>query len=133
MDEPNYTGLVLSVRQPWAWMIMSAGKDVENRTWATKVRGRVLIHAAKGMTKAEWASAWWFVRDRIPSAFDKGIAADVAIKSIERGGIIGSVEIVDCVTRSNSPWFQGPYGFVLANPRPLPFLPLRGQLGFFRI
>lgn len=30
------------------------------------------------------------------------------------GGIIGMVDL-------DSPWFVGPYGFVLANPRPLPF------------
>ena len=46
--------LVISVRQPWAWLIMNAGKDIENRTWRTDVRGRVLIHAAKGVTKDEW-------------------------------------------------------------------------------
>ena len=36
----------LSIRQPWAWLILHGGKDIENRTWATKLRGRVLIHAA---------------------------------------------------------------------------------------
>jgi hypothetical protein len=45
---------------------------------------------------------------------------------------VGSVEIVDCVTVSDSPWFDGRYGFVLRNPEPLPFRPMRGALGFFR-
>ena len=40
--------LALSIRQPWAWLILRAGKDVENRDWSTKVRGRVLIHASVG-------------------------------------------------------------------------------------
>lgn len=40
--------LALSIRQPWASLILKAGKDIENRCWQTKVRGRVLIHAAKG-------------------------------------------------------------------------------------
>jgi len=124
--------LVISVRQPWAWLIMNAGKDIENRTWRTDVRGRVLIHAAKGVTKDEWRVAWEWVRERVPAAWDKG-CAEIEAGSIERGGIIGSVEIVDCVRRSDSPWFVGPYGFVLRDPRPLPFQPCRGQLGFFRI
>ena len=56
-----------------------------------------------------------------------------SFETIERGGIIGSVEIVDCVTESESPWFFGRYGYVLRDPRPLPFAPWRGQLGFFDV
>jgi hypothetical protein len=47
------------------------------------------------------------------------------------GGIVGIAEIVGCVTKYDSEWFFGPYGFVLANARPLPFMPCRGMLGFF--
>ncbi len=49
------------------------------------------------------------------------------------GGIIGLVEIVDCVQEHPSPWFEGPYGFVLRNPRPLPFTPCPGHLGFYDV
>lgn len=44
----------LSIRQPWAWAIVNAGKRVENRTWETRYRGPILIHAAKGVTKREY-------------------------------------------------------------------------------
>jgi hypothetical protein len=44
----------LSIRQPWAWLILHAGKDIENRDWPTRFRGRFLIHAAKGMTRDEY-------------------------------------------------------------------------------
>ena len=37
----------LSVRQPWAWAIIYAGKDVENRTWPTRYRGFVIVHASQ--------------------------------------------------------------------------------------
>lgn len=37
----------LSIIQPWAWAIMEAGKDIENRTWPTPYRGPLVIHAAK--------------------------------------------------------------------------------------
>jgi hypothetical protein len=43
----------LSIRQPWAWLILNAGKDIENRDWLTRFRGPFLIHASKGMTRAE--------------------------------------------------------------------------------
>jgi hypothetical protein len=56
-----------------------------------------------------------------------------SFKSLERGGIVGEVELVDCVIRSDSPWFFGEYGFVLQNPKPLTFRPYRGQLGFFNV
>jgi ASCH domain len=35
----------LSVRQPWAWLIVQGFKGIENRTWQTSFRGTVLIHA----------------------------------------------------------------------------------------
>ena len=119
----------LSIRQPWAYMIMHYGKDIENRTWSTRVRGRVLIHASKGMTKGEWTEAWWFAREFV--GVDTTIRGPV--KDINYGGIVGSVEIVDCVTRSDSRWFDGPFGFALRNPVPLPFHPCRGALGFFDV
>ena len=31
----------LSIRQPWAWAIINAGKDIENRQWPTKFRGSI--------------------------------------------------------------------------------------------
>jgi len=120
----------LSIRQPWAWMILHAGKDIENREWPTRFRGRVLIHASKGMTHSEWEDAWDFAHPiGCGRPWDTGLTFD----NIERGGIVGSVEIVDCVTRSDSPWFMGTYGFVLRDPVVLPFQPYRGALGFFDV
>lgn len=119
--------LALSIRQPWALLILKAGKDIENRCWPTKVRGRILIHAAKGCTRYELEDALDFAEEAC------GTRYSVDLKTIERGGIIGSVEIVDCVSKSDSPWFMGDYGFVLRNPQPLPFVPLKGQLGFFDV
>jgi hypothetical protein len=50
------------------------------------------------------------------------------------GAIIGVVEIVDVVERSTSKWFQGPYGLVLANPRPLTKpIPVNGRLGLWEV
>lgn len=117
----------LSIRQPWASLILKAGKDIENRCWPTKFRGRVLVHAAKGCTRAEWEDAIEFAE----IVLNKTINAD--LKTIQRGGIIGSVEIADCVTKSDSPWFCGEFGFVLRDPRPLPFRQWRGELGLFKV
>ena len=138
----------LSIRQPWAFMIVrpdlvgtverasafAAGeiKDIENRTWPTNFRGRVLIHASKGMTRDEWDDAWYFYANIFDSP-ETEFMKRLTFHNIERGGIVGSVEIVDCVTRYDSSWFMGIYGFVLRNPIVLPFRPCRGALGFFDV
>ena len=121
----------LSIRQPWAWLIINGGKNIENRDWPTRFRGRILVHASKGMTRDEWSDAWEFAQGTGASA--KAIEAGVTRDNILRGGIIGSVEIVDCVSYSSSPWFCGKFGFVLRDPRPMQFIPFKGQLGFFDV
>jgi hypothetical protein len=126
----------LSIRQPWAWAVIYAGKDVENRSWSQvnpglKFRGPVAIHASAGMTKGEYYDAWADILhiqtpDKL-NCFDPPDASQLAY-----GGIIGFADVVDAVTASASPWFVGPVGLVLANPRPVPFLRCRGALGFFK-
>ena len=120
--------VALSIRQPWAWLIIHAGKDIENRTWYGHYRGPLLIHAGKGMTRQEYSDCQVFVWD----SFAETIALP-AFGDLQRGGLIGHVEIVDCVTESQSSWFQGPYGFVLKNPCPRTFTPCLGSLGFFNV
>lgn len=112
--------LTISIQQPWAWAILCAGKDIENRTWPTKVRGRVLVHAGKRLDQSGVECLWDCYHLNVPS-------------HLPLGGIVGSVEIVDCVASSASEWFFGKYGFVLRSPRVLEFMPCRGQLGFFDV
>lgn len=120
--------IALSIRQPWAWLILNAGKDVENRGWPTKFRGRVLVHASKGMTRDEYDDA------EDPLQCCGGPVIDLpAFEDLERGGIVGSVEIVDCVTNSDSLWFFGQFGFLLRDPKPMPIVPWQGRLGFFHV
>lgn len=118
--------LALSIRQPWAWAIINAGKDVENRDWKTKFRGPVCIHAAKKAARHEYEDAAFFMHfDLYPQ-----VVAPLTM-DVDYGGIIGVAEIVDCVEASDSPWFFGRYGFVLRNARPVDFIQVKGALGFF--
>ena len=114
--------LTLSIRQPWAWAICCLGKDIENRQWPTKFRGKFLIHAGIKVDEDGYDCLYDDWRVEAPSS-----------KVINRGGIVGMAEIVDCVEAHNSPWFFGKYGFVLRNRQPLPFMPLKGRLGFFDV
>src|SRR5690606_4128473 len=100
----------LSIKQPYPHHIFLDGKDVENRDWPTKGRGWFIIHA--GVSKSE---------------------LDDHQLHFPRGGVVGVARIVDCVTDMDSPWFFGPYGFVLRDAFPLPLIPCRGQLGFFKL
>jgi hypothetical protein len=117
----------LSIRQPWAWLILNGGKDIENRDWWTGVRGRVIVHASKGMTRDEYEDAFDTAAHINPTLIVPPFPV------LERGGIVGTVNIIDCVKESNSPWFFGKYGFRLTDPEQFPFLPWKGQLGFFEI
>jgi hypothetical protein len=119
--QPQRTGLTLSIQQPWAWLIVNGYKPVENRSWHTRVRGWIGIHA--GLKVDAFGYNW--VRERFPL-----IALPTAF---EVGGIVGRARLTDCVTSHASEWFFGPFGFVLEAPEPLPFAPCRGQLGFFRL
>ena len=117
----------ISIRQPWAWLVVNGHKDIENRTWATKFRGKVLVHAGvHSVTKAEYER---FLKDCKAAR----ITNPPAIGEFKRGGIVGSVEIVDCVKKSKSRWFFGPYGFVLKNARQKRFKPMMGKLGIWSI
>ena len=42
---------VITVKQPWASLIANGYKTYEFRTWNTKYRGDILIHAGKGIDK----------------------------------------------------------------------------------
>lgn len=117
----------LSIRQPWAWLILHAGKDVENREWRTSYRGPLLVHAGKGMTRDEYDGA----ADLLAH-----VRQDIELPpfaALERGGIVGKVDLAGCSDQYDSPWFFGTFGLLLLNPQPLPFTPWRGQLGFFDV
>lgn len=114
----------LSIRQPWAWLIVNGYKDIENRSWNTKFRGQVLIHAASTKpTPGEWYEA-----QRIASSL--GIAFP-SFEEMDKGGIVGYATITGTCESSSSPWFFGPVGFQLSGAKTLPFQPLRGRLSFF--
>jgi hypothetical protein len=124
----EFRGLpALSIRQPWVWCILHASKRIENRSWPTRVRGRILIHAAKGCTRDEWLDAKYFI-----SGFSKNSDKLPPIEDLDRGGIVGVAELIDCVQESDSKWFVGRYGFVLRNVQSIPLIPCKGERGFFQ-
>jgi len=119
----------LSIRAPWWWYILHGGKDIENRSWSTGFRGTLILHASK----------YWgpdIPGDVVAAEEIAGFTSSDALVSMadSRGCIVGRVDVVDCVTASDSPWFFGRYGFVLANPVPFAHpVPCKGERGLFGI
>ncbi|HUZ20619.1 MAG TPA: ASCH domain-containing protein [Acidimicrobiales bacterium] len=104
----------LTVRQPWASLIVAGGKSVENRTWQTNYRGRLIIHAGAKVDRAAMAEHGHLV------------------EAYPAGAIIGTVRLVDCVRDSASPWAEaGAWHWVLADAEPCEPISCRGRLGLW--
>lgn len=99
----------LSVRQPWAYLICSGIKDIENRTWKLpeKYKGEtILIHASAKPNISILESStifsneeWDFLKgfDMMTPFFQHKLATSC---------IIGSVRFVDCVINHPSIWAE---------------------------
>jgi hypothetical protein len=118
---PNLKQLpALSLKQPWARLVVSGYKDIENRSWRTTYRGALLIHASRSKPDYSSADIEKLYGLRLPDA-------------LEMGGIVGIVEVIDCVKQHASKWkFPASWGWVLQNPRRLPFRPCKGFVGLFK-
>ena len=112
---------VLSIRQPWAWLILTGHKSIENRTWMTHYRGPLYIHAGMNM------------HDRSIEEIERQFKITIDRKAMTLGAIVGRVDLVDVVTQSRSSWFEGPFGFVLRNPEIIKPIPCRGRMGLFDV
>lgn len=126
----------LSIRQPWASMILDGPKRIENRMSRTRVRGWVLIHAP--LTFNATAEGW--IKDEIqkhtaPLNLSALMTAKVIASrpGLPSGGIIGAMHITDCVESSDSPFWMGRYGYVIDRVVQLPFHPCRGMPGIFDV
>jgi hypothetical protein len=120
--------LALSIRQPWAWAILYAGKRIENRTWYTGYRGLIFIHAGLRVDQSGLKDLSDAIK-RIPEPRPPAHC----------GALVAIANLVDCVPSAEVPsqqreWALGPWCFVLDNVRPLATpVAHRGALGLFRV
>lgn len=125
----------LSFRQPWAWLAVNGIKPIDNRPRCIPksyvLPLRIYVHAGLGglsIPGRSFSEQW--ILDRLTDE-EKEL---YNITPKPRGFIIGEVDLGGCVHESDSPWFEGPHGFVLENPvayaEPIPY---KGQLGFFEV
>ena len=117
----------LSIKQPWAQLIIMGAKDVENRNRRTNFRGRFAVHVSLKRANYEDVDI-----DAIP----RGLRESVKWAwehNASAGRVIGTVELVDCIRDSNSIWAIDNYWhWVLRDPRPYSrFRPAKGRLGLW--
>lgn len=121
----------LSVRQPWAWLLVHGIKDVENRTWATKYRGLLAIHAGQRADLHALQNILLY-SEKLPDCPWKELM----------GGIVGIVRLKDIEHARSDVVSSSPWAFALwkyyhwiiepveAFDRPVPF---KGRLGLFEV
>lgn len=71
---------VLSIRQPWAELILAGHKGIENRTWGTRWRGRLVVHAGQRLD---------------PIGFQVAEALGIALDPVLPRGYLGVVDLAD--------------------------------------
>lgn len=120
---------VLTIKNPWAYLIIRGLKDVENRSWKTNYRGKLLIHTSQSPIK--FNSFEIFTPDQIKTIQTNNIDFNNLINS----AIIGEVELIDCIQNSNSIWAEsGQWHWVMKNPiiYTSPILNVKGSLSIWK-
>jgi len=102
----------LSIKQPWASMIISGEKTIKTRTWKTPYRGDLLICSSR--------------QPRLPGHI-YGHALAIA-ELYDCRPIAKADEISACCKI-----YDGAWSWCLRNIRPIKPFPVRGQLGIYEV
>lgn len=136
MNRPDLNKAI-SIKQPWAYLICAGIKDVENRTWPTKYRGRVYIHAS-AKPVGQYFEIDVFTADQL-NFLIQSKKIDL-IEKVQLSAIIGHVDIVNCISKerngkgSDSIWAEPDcFHWILRNPVLFdkPILNVKGKLSFW--
>lgn len=128
----------ITIQQPWASLVIDGPKRIENRLRRTHIRDWVLVHAGASWSAARDLRVFEFCRHN--GLLTEDVSA-VLRSSPQLGGIIGAMHIADCKSDAdqlggypvNSPWFIGPYAWVIDRVVKLPFIPCKGMQGWFNV
>ena len=131
---------VLTIKQPYAGLIVMGLKTLETRSWTTSYRGKLLIHAS---AKPDKPMLEKYLKERTPPF-------EVPKLVLINGTILGEVDLVDCfkqsallehvknpnrVAREYSHWNMDHYAWKLENPRVLrdqDRIAIKGKLGIWK-
>jgi hypothetical protein len=99
----------ITIQQPWASMILSGRKKTEFRSWPTKHRGPLAIHAGLGIDREECRRV----------GYDP--------EKLPRGVVLAVAEMYDCVKLPRG----GGFGWKLRSIRRIRPIPATGKLGLW--
>ncbi len=115
----------LTIKRPWANLIVAGRKTIENRSWPPpgSIVGEVIaIHAGRAYVRE---AEGWMKKHRLGACPSDEDAP---------GGIIGFARVTGSIEKSRSLWFMGPIGWVLADIVALPEpIPCKGSLGLWTV
>lgn len=121
----------ITLRPCWAWAVAHAGKRIENRSWPTKYRGLIYVHAGCGGVKRD-------DRESLARRLNVARIAYPDESEFARGALVAIAELYDCVQLPRSQ--LGAWGcpdswhFLLRDVRPLARpVPMNGKLGIWRL
>ena len=91
-----------NVHQPWATLLALGSKRIETRSWRTRYRGDLLIHAAR--TRAE--PALTDPPAAVQAAFGRPVrhGPDGYTRAMPAGALVGAARLVDCVRIGGLDW-----------------------------
>lgn len=137
----------LSLTQPWASLVVEGHKAYETRSWPTKYRGSLAIHASKGFPR----SAKLLLGTEESDGDDFiCMALNRPAEEMHLGRILGTVDLVDCqetwdvlgsetifisqAEHAFGDWAEGRYAWKLENPVKFQYsIPAKGSLGLWTI
>ncbi len=126
---------ILSVRQPWASLLLSGEDWCENRSWNTEYRGTLWIHAS-GKVEGRECELWGIDKSRLTTSAILGCVVLIDVIHVE--GLQGRIQPLMRKYRLNpevGPDFVvGEYCWIVANPRVLKTpIPAKGKLNLWRM
>ena len=132
----------LSIRQPWAWLIVNGYKDVENRTWDCPATfhppERIYVHAGLKQDYGAYDgdAAYRYLQRWIQELIEWDAVFEWDAGRPALGAIVGEITVSTWTDgwAAGSPWFRGPYGLIISDPiayaKPIPY---KGRLGLFDV
>lgn len=130
-NQPPKKLKALSMYQPYAWMVANGYTTIDDRSWYTPYRGKLIIHASKKIDIHYHTYLKEILKINIPEP-----------EELDYGGIIAICDLTECRNLSKTPTItpelhahagQLTYGFVMENIKKIPLIPYRGMAGLFEI
>lgn len=122
---------VITIKQPYATLIAEGLKEYEFRTWKTKYRGEILIHAGKGIDK-EAMKKYEHLELKYPQGciIAKAVITDcIKIEAKEREMLNKKNPLVYYGLINNPNW--NGYGFKLENIEKIEPIAINGKLSLW--